>query len=96
MATLQHGVAKMTDTFSQHASSLTAPIVSGYPIIPHNDQLLSIVTRAIYVGGGGNLHVQFADGLSVTLTNVIGGTILPLRVVRVYADTTAIDIVGLY
>ena len=55
-------------------------------------------TRALFVGGEGNVAVRMINDPSttVTLTGVIAGSILPLRVTRVMAATTATNITALY
>jgi hypothetical protein len=55
-------------------------------------------TRALYVGGAGNITVDMADGgSSVLFVGVQGGTLLPIQVTRIYATgTTATSIVALY
>lgn len=56
------------------------------------------VTRAIWVGTGGNLAVMFVNQTSaVTLANVASGTLLQLEVTKVMStNTTASNIVALY
>lgn len=55
-------------------------------------------TRALYIGGSGNITVDMADGgTSVLFAGVLSGTILPIQVTRIYATgTTATSIVALY
>ena len=61
-------------------------------------------TRALYIGGAGNIVVKFADvtdptvaGNTVTLTGVLAGQIYPLQVNCVNStSTTATSIVALY
>lgn len=55
-------------------------------------------TRALFIGGAGNVKVDMADtGTAVTFTGVQAGALLPIQVVKVYStDTTATDIVALY
>nr|DAL11089.1 MAG TPA_asm: hypothetical protein [Bacteriophage sp.] len=54
-------------------------------------------TRALYVGGAGNVKVDMVSGGTVTFSNVAAGTLLPIQVTRVYATgTTATLIIGLY
>ena len=60
------------------------------------DQDLAHVTRALYVGSGGDLAVRMLDGSSVTLLNVPSGTLLPLRVGRVLPTSTASGLLGLW
>jgi len=53
--------------------------------------------RALWVGGAGDVAVVFADGGSaVTLSGVAAGSLLPIRVTKVMAATTATLIVALY
>jgi hypothetical protein len=55
------------------------------------------VTRALWVGGAGNLAVQFVDtATTITLTGIPAGTLLPIQVSKVMAATTATSIVALY
>lgn len=55
------------------------------------------VTRALWVGGAGDLAVQFVDtATTVTLTGVPAGTLLPIQVSKVMAATTATSITALY
>lgn len=53
--------------------------------------------QALYVGTGGTVTVTPAVGAGqVVFTNVVGGSILPVRVRRVWSTgTTASDIVAL-
>jgi hypothetical protein len=51
----------------------------------------------LYIGTGGNLRVLTATGDDVTFANVLGGTFLPVQVVRVFATgTSATDILALW
>lgn len=54
--------------------------------------------RALYVGGGGDVALRAVNSstTTVTLVGVPSGTILPIRVTRVMAATTATNIVALY
>lgn len=51
----------------------------------------------LWVGTGGNLAVRLWEDPTTTLTlkNVANGSLLPMRVYKVMAATTAADIVGL-
>ena len=55
-------------------------------------------TRGLLVGGAGDLAVRMINDPSttVTITGVVAGAILPLRVTRVMAATTATNITALY
>jgi hypothetical protein len=86
----------MNDSFRKHTRSLTSPPEHGAAIVP-GDADLGHVSRALYVGGGGDVAVRLQDGTEFTLANVPTGTLLPIRVIRVLATgTTATQIVGLW
>lgn len=55
-------------------------------------------TRGLYVGGAGDLAVRLvgAPSTTVTISTVAAGTLLPIRVTRVMAATTATAITALY
>jgi len=76
----------------------TSPARVAFDITRSDSAELPYVTRGIYIGTGGNLHVRMVDGGDVTFKNVQSGTVLPIRVVQVYGSgtTTASDIIGLY
>ena len=87
----------MTDTFRRHGRSLTSPPEEAAVIVPDDAADLACVTRAIYVGGGGDLRVRMQGGAEVTFPAVPAGAMLPLRLTRVLATgTTATGLVGLW
>lgn len=54
-------------------------------------------TKGIYLGGGGNVKVDLANGDSVTFTGLAGGVIHPISAKRVWATgTTATSILAVY
>lgn len=66
-------------------------------ITPSNSTDLDVLTRAVYVGGAGNLVAVDADGNTCTFTGVPAGSILPIRVRRINStSTTATSIVALF
>ncbi len=84
------------DTFADHAVGLTAPATRPETITPNDSADLSHTTRALYVGQTGNVRVQMVSGDIVTLANMQGGILYPIRASRVFATgTTASDLVGL-
>jgi hypothetical protein len=86
----------MDDTYKKHSRSLTSPPEEAAAIVP-GEAALGHVTRAIYVGQGGDLRVRMLRGGVVILANVGAGTLIPLRVTHVYAvGTTASQLVGLW
>jgi hypothetical protein len=62
-----------------------------------SDATIIPVTRALYIGTGGNIKVRMAeDQADATFTNVAAG-IFPVQVDMVYStDTTASGILALY
>ncbi len=83
--------------FEGYSSSLTAPADVRFAITPDDTAALAEVTRAIYVGTGGNIAVRAANSASdVTFVNAPSGAILDIRVSHVRATgTTAANLVGL-
>ena len=86
----------MADRYADLAASLISPASGALAAIPHDSNALPEVTRALYVGTGGDLSVEMHWGGVVTLANVPDGALLPLRVAKVLTATTATQIVGLY
>ena len=85
----------MNDSFRKHTRSLTSPPEHGIAVVPDGE--LGHLTRALYVGVGGDLAVRLQDGTELVLANVPTGTLLPIRVTRVLASgTSATQIVGLW
>lgn len=72
------------------------PAVNAFAISPHATEELAYVTRAIYVGGAGNVDVVTLGGQAVSFTAVPAGVILPVRVKRVINTSTATFMLGLY
>jgi hypothetical protein len=65
--------------------------------VTKSDTTVLAPTRGLYVGGTGNLTVDFADGTTdVLLTAPALGIIHPISVVKVKAATTATVIVAIY
>lgn len=66
--------------------------------VTKSDSTVLETTRALYIGGAGDVAVVFADGGSaVTLAGALAGSILPVQVTKVMStSTTATNIVALY
>ena len=87
----------MTDSFRSHTRSLTSPAEHALAIQPDDAGDLPQVTRALYVGGSGDVAVTMRGGETVSFAAVSAGTLLPVRVSRVLASgTTATGILGLW
>ena len=83
-------------------SFLQNPAVKFLAVVPDNDNDLFdasgvVLTRAVYIGGHGNLSFINHEGNSVTLTGCVAGTYLPIQVKRINSTgTTATNIVAFY
>jgi hypothetical protein len=86
----------MADPVLHRDAGLEAPAWIAAAVTPADADLPKIATRALYVGGTGDVAVVMSGGGAVTFVNVQGGTVLPIRVDRVSAATDATDIVALY
>lgn len=86
----------MQDRFSDRNTGLDSPISRGFTVTADDTNELSEVTRALYVGVGGDIALVMRDGNEVTFQNVPEGSLLPIRVSKVKATgTTAANILGL-
>ena len=85
------------DQFENATDSLIAPAKAAFAISPSDGQDLEFVTKAIYVGTGGDIVLRTVAGAgNVRFAGVTSGAILPIRVTAVRSTgTTASDIVGL-
>lgn len=85
-----------TDLYKGVAPHLMAgPMIAGAVATPSQNDLPN-VSRAIYVGGAGNLELIMANGSTLLLTAVPAGSFLPIRAQRITANTTATNIVALW
>lgn len=86
----------MKDEFSDYAISPTAPAEAAEAISPSDASGVEFVTRALYVGDGGDIRVKLLRGSVVTLRSVPSGSFMPLRITQVFATgTTASSLVGM-
>jgi hypothetical protein len=87
----------MFDKFKRATKSIDSVAENAFAVTPSDANDLPSATRSVYVGTGGNLTCTLVgDDTAVTFHNVVGGTILPIRLKKVFANgTTAADIVGL-
>jgi hypothetical protein len=83
-------------TPSYRTADATVSAYDATAVTPADDGALR-PTRALYIGGDGNVKVDMALGNTVTFAGLLAGTILPVQVTRVYStDTTATNIIALY
>lgn len=82
------------DTFKSFTSSISDPVAHAREILPSDGDDLPHVTRALYLGGTGDLRVTMAGGSVVSFAALTAGW-HPLRVSRVHATgTSATNIIG--
>lgn len=85
-----------TDNFSTFTNPLFGPVTKGEAVTPSDSTELTNVSRALFVGGSGNLALVLASGDEVTLTGVTAGSWLWIRVKQVKSTgTTATNIAAL-
>ncbi len=74
------------------------PAENAEVVVPSDTVRLLKVSRALYVGGAGNISVQMSkNDKAVTFMNVPAGAILPIRITRVNStSTTASNMLSLY
>lgn len=86
----------MPDDFVTYQPGLSSPYARAEAITPNDSTDLTNSTRALWIGGAGNVKVDTVGGDTVTLVGALVGTIIPIRAKRVYATgTTATNLVGL-
>ena len=78
-------------------NNITSPAGRYAVATPSDSADLSFVSRAIYVGGDGNIAAVSPEGQVVTFVGVPAGTILPIRCNRInLTGTTATNLVALW
>lgn len=86
----------MADRFAAYGADLGSPASVGFAVAPSDATNFDYVTRALWVGGAGNVVVVWSDDTTSTLVGVAAGTLLPIRVKRINStSTTATSMVGL-
>jgi len=72
------------------------PGASAVAVTPADTQL-AVRTRAVYVGGAGDLVVRMAgNDQIVTFYGVAAGSLLPIRVTEIRLATTASNVVAVW
>jgi hypothetical protein len=86
------------DDFQSFQASLESPAAQAIAVTPSDSVPLGHTTRALWVGGGGDVAVLMqGQNTPVTFASVPDGTLLPIRVDQVMStDTTATAIVALW
>lgn len=87
----------VVDKFRNQYATYDGPAGNAFSITPSDSVNCDFATRAVYVGGTGDLTVVTINDEVVTFIGIPGGTLLPLRIKRVNStSTTASALVGLY
>lgn len=90
----------MSDKFYKQFTNIDSIAYDAFSITPSDSTVFTQPTRAIYIGSSGNLHVEMLsyDGSNteITFVSAVAGSILPIRVQKVFADSTAGSLVGLF
>jgi len=71
------------------------PIVNAAAVVPSDTVDLGVVTRRLYIGGGGDLKVTLIGGNVVTYVGLPAGGLLVIAAKRVWAaGTTATNVLA--
>lgn len=85
------------DTFPVSPTALGSPAEHAAEVTPNDTTELAVVTRALYIGGAGDLKMTTFKDEDVTFKNVVAGTVLSVRAKLVFSTgTTATNIVALW
>jgi hypothetical protein len=89
----------MADRFQKYRAALESIAMDAAAITPGSSSLAQ-TTRALYVGNTGNVCVQMLgydnSNTVVTFVNVPAGTVLPVRVTKVFSNSTANNFIGMF
>lgn len=95
----------MADRFSRDFPQLDSPAQDGFVMgVGNTANVFPQATRAVYVGVSGNLEVVMLGSgpggnnanTILVLQSVPGGSIFPLRISAIGANTTANGIIGFF
>lgn len=87
----------MSETYAKQYDRVESPSRKAVEITPDDNNDLATWSKALYIGGGGNIEVQLVDDSGpTTFIAVPTGTVLPIRAKRIFSTgTTATFIVAL-
>ena len=84
----------MADRYKNFVGGLRDPIQAAKLVVPSDTTDLSETTRAIYLGGTGDVQMTLHSGDIVTFSSMFVGW-HPIRATRIWAtDTTATNIIA--
>ncbi|MGA0398230.1 MAG: spike base protein, RCAP_Rcc01079 family [Ilumatobacteraceae bacterium] len=87
----------MPDLWVNDRNQQWGPAHHAVAVTPNDSTDLTDTSRALYVGAAGDVKVDMYGSGTVTFVGVTAGSVLPVRVDRVYSTgTTATSIVALW
>ena len=88
----------MREDFSGDITGLTSPAAHAAAVTPSDVADLATPARSLFIGGAGAVKVTTVGGETLTFSGLAAGSILPVRVKRVFATggTDATLIVALW
>lgn len=87
----------MSDAFQNYSPGLDSPAANAADVTPSDSSDLAVFSRALYIGGAGNVSVVMLGGQTITFNGVPAGTLLPFRVRQVRSTgTTATNIEAIW
>jgi len=78
---------------SKSQAGLAYPAEHAEAVTPSDSTDLTVVSRALWIGGAGNISVVMVSGATVTISGIAAGTILPIRVSRVRSTSTTATLI---
>lgn len=86
-----------TDDFASASGGLIGPYAHAAVLTKSDTDELVKASRALYIGGTGNVNVVTVSGETVLISALPVGTILPLRIKQLLStNTTATLVVALW
>jgi len=85
----------LRDPYERHSVNLADPASHAVEITPSDSEYI-VASRALYIGGAGDVDVLMLGGETVSFEGVPVGSWLPIRAIRVLESTTATKIVSVY
>jgi hypothetical protein len=85
------------DDFASASSGLVAPYAHAAVLTKSDTDELVEASRALYIGGTGNINVVTVSGETVLFSALPVGTVLPIRIKQLLStNTTATLVVALW
>lgn len=85
----------MSDPFDSDYVNLTSPAVSHYDIVPSDTTDLPVRPRAIFANTSGIAVLQDKNGVAISY-DLVAGSVLSIRPLRVLASGTTAQLVAWY